>query len=217
MSDTYIKTFTNIYDYSQNLVTPSVTLLAGTGSNPFTILISTIISLRTKDEVTLVATRRLFADGTGPWHVLKLGAEEIARRIFPAGFYKTKAQNIYKIASIILNTHDGTVPSTEVELLQLPGVGRKTMNLVRSEGFGLDSICVDTHVHRISNRLGWVCTTSPEETENSLKDIFPVDYWRKLNHTLVAFGQQTCTPRSPICSKCPVHDQCPQKGVTAQR
>jgi endonuclease-3 len=142
---------------------------------------------------------------------------EIAEAIYPAGFYRTKAARLKEIGRILSVQYGGTVPRSESELLELPGVGRKTANLVLSLGFGLPAICVDTHVHRISNRLGWVTSRSPEETERQLQAVLPKEYWREINGLLVAFGQQTCTPTSPRCSSCPLAQTCPMVGVTKSR
>lgn len=185
--------------------------------DPFKVLISTIISLRTRDEVTFAASERLFAVASTPAAVGLLGESGIAERIYPAGFYRTKAGNIVRICSILRERYDGRVPSTIEELTALPGVGRKTANLVLGLGFRIPAICVDIHVHRISNRLRWVSTETPDQTEKALAAIVPERFWIPMNEWLVGFGRQVCTPRSPRCSRCPLSDQCPRIGVTRAR
>jgi endonuclease-3 len=196
---------------------PAVTEIADRGRDPYKVLISTIISLRTKDEVTREASRRLFDRAATPERMIVLSAEDIAQLIFPAGFYRTKADTILDVSRNILDRFGGTVPDTLDELLSLRGVGRKTANLVLTRGYGLPGICVDTHVHRISNRLGYVSTRNPAETEFALREKLPERYWIEYNDLLVAFGQNVCKPISPLCSRCPVHDLCNRVGVTTHR
>ena len=180
-------------------------------------LVSTMISLRTKDEVTAAASARLLARASGPAALAALSEAVIARLIFPAGFYRTKARHLRAAARLLLQRHGGRVPQSMENLLALPGVGRKTANLVRNLGFGLPGICVDTHVHRISNRLGWVRTRTPLETERALQKVLPRRWWIPVNGLLVAFGQRTCTPLSPRCSVCPIRRHCARVGVTRSR
>lgn len=189
----------------------------GDSRDPFRLLIGTMISLRTKDEVTDGATRRLFERAPNPRAMLGLQREEIERLIFPAGFYRNKASNILEVSRRIATEHGGRVPDTFSELTRLPGVGPKTANLVLSMGFGIPAICVDTHVHRISNRLGWVDTRNPEETEQALRQILPRRLWIPLNGLLVRFGQKICVPVSPWCSRCPLRPDCARKGVKRSR
>jgi endonuclease-3 len=146
-----------------------------------------------------------------------LSERTIARLIYPAGFYRTKARHLRQAGGLLVERHDGRVPDSMEELLALPGVGRKTANLVRNLGFGLPGICVDTHVHRISNRLGWVRTRNPLETERALEKVLPRRYWIPVNGLLVAFGQRLCTPQSPRCSQCPIRARCARIGVTRSR
>ncbi len=141
----------------------------------------------------------------------------IEKLIYPAGFYHTKARNLRKVAALLQERHEGAVPSEMEDLLALPGVGRKTANLVRNLGFGLPGICVDTHVHRISNRFGWVSTRGPEETERALMVVLPRRYWIIINELLVRYGQSVCTPLSPRCSMCPVSAWCARVGVGRTR
>jgi endonuclease-3 len=146
-----------------------------------------------------------------------LPAQRIERLIYPAGFYRTKARNLRAAAALILSEHGGRVPSDMDTLLTLPGVGRKTANLVRNLGFGLLGICVDTHVHRISNRMGWVSTKNPEQTELALMEVMPRRYWITINELLVRYGQTVCSPLSPRCSACPVSQWCQRVGVGRSR
>ena len=194
---------------------PSVSEIARISPGPFQILISTMISLRTKDDVTLAASRRLFGRAPDAGSVTRLSIDEIAALIFPCGFYRTKAVNIQKAAQSVLKA--GGVPRTREELVALPGVGPKTASLTLGLAFGVPAICVDTHVHRISNRIGWVQTTSPEATEAALELHLPRRYWIETNEILVAFGQRICTPQSPRCSECPAAQHCPKVGVTRSR
>ena len=196
---------------------PSVSEIAELNRDPFRVLISTIISLRTKDAVTLASSNRLFSRADSPQAILDLDVEEIEKLIYPAGFYKTKTRNILEISRILLEQHTGQVPSKKEELLALPGVGIKTANLTLNLGFGIDAICVDTHVHRISNRCGWIQTKTPEESEKALELVMPQKFWIPLNELLVSYGQQICTPISPRCSECPIKKECSKVGVTKTR
>ena len=198
-------------------ILPSVSQVAHDRKDPFRILISTMISLRTKDDVTLPASNRLLAKADSPAALADLSEQEIADLIYPAGFYKTKAKNIKRTA-LLLVKNGGNVPADREKLLELPGVGRKTANLVLNLGYGIDAICVDTHVHRISNRTGWVRTVTPEQTEYALMEVLPKRYWIEINELLVSFGQKICTPVSPFCSRCGLrNDFCRQIGVARSR
>lgn len=196
---------------------PSVSTVAADYRDPFRILVSTVISLRTKDRVTSEASARLFARAADPAALAALDTAEIARLIYPAGFYNTKARSLGDIARTLVRDFAGEVPRTREELLSLPGVGRKTANLVLGLGFGVPAICVDTHVHRIPNRLGLVETNTPQQTEAALEEGLPGEYWIEINGLLVQFGQQICTPVSPWCSRCPLADLCPRVGVDRSR
>ncbi|HDQ13344.1 MAG TPA: endonuclease III [Sediminispirochaeta sp.] len=196
---------------------PSVTEVAGISMDPFEILISTLISLRTKDEVTAQAAKRLFARADDPRKMVELGVEEIQRLIYPAGFYRNKARNIVKISEILIDRYQGTVPDSQEALMNLPGVGLKTANLTLSLAFRQDYICVDIHVHRISNRLGWVKTENPDQTEKELQKVLPREHWIEINELFVRFGRSVCTPVSPWCSKCPLDVACPKIGVKKKR
>ena len=196
---------------------PSVSMMGAVKKDPFHILISTIISLRTKDEVTIAASKRLFQIADNPRTMSILPLETIEQAIFPAGFYRVKAKNIHTISSILIDQYQGAVPSDKAALLALPGVGVKTANLTLNLGFGIDAICVDTHVHRISNRLGWIGTNTPEASEKALENIMPQRFWIPLNELLVTFGQHICKPISPLCSCCPLAKECPRIGVKHSR
>ncbi len=188
-----------------------------TSRSPFRLLVACMISLRTKDEVTAEASRRLFEIAPTPNHLAELEEGRIARAIYPAGFYNTKAAQLKEIGRIIRDDFDDEVPASEVDLLAMRGVGRKTANLVLGLGFGIPAICVDTHVHRISNRLGMVSTKTPEQTERALMEVLPRDLWVPINDLLVTFGQNRCHPTSPRCTSCPLEDLCPRIGVTRSR
>ena len=196
---------------------PSVSRIARRKRDPFRILISTLISLRTKDEVTDKASHRLFALADTPAAIEKLPVRKIEKAIFPAGFYKTKARRIKEIAGRLRREYRGRVPDSVDELLKFKGVGRKTATLVVSLGYGKHAICVDTHVHRVSNRLGLVETTRPEQTEFALMEVLPKKYWIGYNELLVRFGQRVCKPISPHCSTCAARRACPQVGVDRHR
>lgn len=200
-----------------NKVLPAVSYVAITKNDPFCVLISTILSLRTKDDVTLKASVRLLDRADSPEKTIKLSAEQIEKLIYPVGFYKTKAQTILKISRILIDKYNGSVPNTVEELLKLPGVGIKTANLTLNLGFGIDAICVDCHVHQISNRMGWIKTKTPEESEKVLQSVMPKKYWIPLNELLVSYGQEICTSVSPKCSMCPENNRCPKIGVDRSR
>ncbi len=201
----------------KELPDPSVTLVGKRWKSPFLVLISCILSLRTKDETTLPASERLFKLARTPQDMLKLTDKRIEKAIFPVGFYKTKTKTIKGICRDILEKFDGKVPAEIDTLLTMKGVGRKTANLVLTEGFGIPAMCVDTHVHRISNRFGYVDTQTPEQTEWVLREKLPKKYWIEYNALLVTWGQNVCRPISPVCSTCPVHSFCARRGVTQHR
>lgn len=196
---------------------PIVTQYADQKRDPFKILVSTVISLRTKDQVTAEATGRLWDLAGTPQAMSRLSEKSIAKAIYPAGFYQVKAKNIKGLCSEILRKYNGKVPSEIDELTQFTGVGRKTANLVVTKGFGKPGICVDTHVHRICNRWGYVSTKTPDQTEQSLRRKLPKRYWIIINDLLVSYGQHSCTPVSPFCSKCTIRSYCRRKGVKSAR
>ena len=196
---------------------PAVSQVSEETRDPFQILISCLLSLRTKDKVTEEASTRLFARARTPQQLLALPLKSIRKLIYPVCFYRTKALRIHQICQHVIGRFQGKVPDTLEELLTLPGVGRKTANLVVTLGFRKLGICVDTHVHRISNRFGYVRTKTPEETEMALRRKLPKRYWIQYNDLLVSFGQTICRPVSPLCSQCPVTEYCPRVGVTHHR
>ena len=196
---------------------PVVTLVASHGGGPFEVLVATILSLRTKDEVTAKAAKRILSRANTPARMLALDKKTIEKLIYPVGFYPTKAKQLHRISRILIEQYNSRVPDTIEALLEFPGVGRKTANLVLVEGFGQEAICVDTHVHRISNRIGYVNTRTPEQTEFALREKLPRKYWIQYNELLVAFGQVLCRPISPWCSRCPVAHMCPRVAVKKSR
>jgi len=185
--------------------------------DPFRILISCLLSLRTKDKTTREASARLFALAHQPATMLTLPLRKIERTIYPVGFYRTKAKSIHAICRRILDVYGGTVPDSIEELVTLSGVGRKTANLVVTVGYGKPGICVDVHVHRISNRWGYVRTKTPEETEQALRRKLPAPHWITFNDLLVPYGQNLCQPVSPFCSKCKLIEYCDRVGVKKSR
>ena len=196
---------------------PSVTGIARRSRSPFKVLVSTVISARTKDEVTGEAARRLFAAASTPRALAALPEKKISALIYPAGFYRTKGKAIRALSAKIVREFGGRVPGTMEGLLSLPGVGRKTANLVLTLGFALPGICVDTHVHRVVNRLGIVRTRRPVETEACLRATLPKRHWIEMNDLLVTFGKTVCTPVSPRCSLCPIARSCERAGVVRSR
>jgi len=197
--------------------TPIVDAMAQQSETPYKILIATMLSLRTQDTTTGPASQRLFALADTPAAMLTLSAETIEKAIYPVGFYKVKALNVLQVSRILLETYDGRVPNTIEALIKLPGVGRKVANLVLTMGYGLPGICVDTHVHRITNRWGYVHTKTPEQTEFALRAKLPPAYWIEINGHLVALGQNLCHPTSPRCSQCPLSGWCDRIGVMRSR
>ena len=196
--------------------TPSVTVIAKK-NDPFAVLVSCIISLRTRDEVTELASARLFALAKLPAELLELSNSKIEKAIYPAAFYRNKTKSLKELCQVLVKEYSGKVPDQLEELLKLKGVGRKTANLTLILGHNKPGICVDIHVHRISNRWGYVKTKSPDETEMVLREILPKRFWKGYNDLLVSFGQNLCKPVSPFCGSCPVEDQCPQIGVNRFR
>jgi endonuclease-3 len=185
--------------------------------DPFKVLISCILSLRTKDDVTTQASKRLFARAETPEAMRNLTKEELETLIYPVGFYHRKAEQILAISRVLIDQYDSRVPDEIDELLKLKGVGRKTANIVVTMGFNKLGVAVDTHVHRISNRLGLVTTKTPHQTEFALRELLPKRYWITFNNLLVMHGQNICTPISPKCSICPITEYCKRVGVTRFR
>ncbi len=201
---------------NKKYIVPIVTIVSMTKS-PFMVLISCILSLRTKDKVTAEASNRLFKLADNPQKMLGLSIKNIEKAIYPVGFYKTKAKRIKEICRVLLDDYEGVVPNEIDELLKLNGVGRKTANLTVTLGYGKLGICVDTHVHRISNRLGLVKTKTPEQTEFALRKKLPQKHWLFYNDLLVTYGQNLCVPISPWCSKCKIFKYCKRVGVKKSR
>ena len=196
--------------------TPVVDLIAVQTRDPFKVLVATILSARTRDQTTAKASSRLFDKAPDIHSLARLSEKEIRRLIHPVGFFKNKAKYLHRLPDA-LKPYDCSVPDELDELLKLPGVGRKTANLVLSVAFDQPAICVDTHVHRIMNIWNFVNTKNPEATEKVLREILPVEYWKKINSILVAFGQELCKPVGPQCDSCLFKGDCPQKGVTPRR
>ncbi|TWJ19642.1 endonuclease III domain-containing protein [Geobacter argillaceus] len=197
--------------------TPAVTIVSQREGDPFKVLISCILSLRTQDRTTGPASQRLFARAGSPAAMAALSEEEIVEAIYPVGFYRNKAKQIRELCGRLITDYGGKVPDEVDELLKLKGVGRKTANLVVTLGFDKPGICVDTHVHRICNRWGYVRTKSPEETEFALRERLPAEYWLSINDLLVTFGQNHCHPVSPRCSTCRLAYLCERIGVVKHR
>jgi endonuclease III len=197
---------------------PAVGVIAGEATDrPFETLVSTILSLRTKDKVTEEAARRLLSRAPTPDAIAALPVAAIEKLIYPVGFYRTKARNLKETCRILLAQHRAQVPRSMESLLQLPGVGRKTANLVLTVGYDDYGICVDTHVHRISNLWGYAKTKTPDETEFALRNKLPRRHWKTYNDLLVTFGQNLCVPVSPWCSRCPVALYCEKAGLKRSR
>jgi endonuclease-3 len=196
---------------------PIVALAAQQNQSPFLTLIGCILSLRTKDQMTAVACEHLFAQARTPEEMLALAPKTLEKLIYPVGFYRTKARVIRGISVDLIEKFGGRVPDNIDDLLTLNGVGRKTANLVVTQAFRKPGICVDTHVHRISNRWGLVASTTPDKTEMALRAVLPRRHWIDYNTTLVAFGQTLCQPVSPWCSRCPIETACPKIGVMHSR
>lgn len=197
--------------------TPVLGVVANQTRDPFRVLVACLLSLRTKDATTATASARLFSLATTPTALRALPVGSIERAIYPVSFYRRKARTLKAICGDLETRFGGVVPSAIEDLLSLPGVGRKTANLVVTLGFGKPGICVDTHVHRITNRWGYVTTRTPDETEQVLRRTLPTQYWIELNDLLVAYGQHRCTPRSPYCSRCKLSRWCRRVGVTRTR
>ena len=218
MKEDQIYVFLRIIEKSIKLLpVPVVGNLAWHDSDPFKILIACILSLRTRDQITSEASERLFAISSDPYILSKTTLKKLEMAIFPVGFFRTKAKQIKAMSHIICKNFKGKTPDTMEELLCLPGVGRKTANLVLTLGYKQPGICVDTHVHRICNRWGYVTTTTPDQTERVLREKLPTKFWIPLNGLLVPFGQYQCTPLSPRCRSCGLEAICEKIGVLSCR
>ena len=213
----FIKTWTILKKQARTLQLPWLESFADLDRDPFKVLISCILSLRTQDKTTGAASVRLFKMASTPEALSRLSIKTIEKAIYPVGFYRVKAGTIKDISREIIQQHGSRVPDTLEGLLTLKGVGRKTANLVLTRGFNKYGICVDTHVHRITNRWGLVSTKSPDKTELALREILPKRYWKDLNGILVAFGQSICQPISPFCSRCKIYSVCDKRGVIKHR
>ena len=211
-----VNTLKSIGRQARGFTIPSVTKIARL-KDPYRVLVSCILSLRTKDKTTIEASRRLFKVAAAPEGMVKLSVARLAKLIYPVGFYHTKSKVILDLSRKMIKEYNGKVPGRIEDLLNFKGVGRKTANLVLGLGFNIPAICVDTHVHRISNRLGWVRTKTPEETEFALEKIIPRKYWIELNTILVGFGQNLCKPVLPLCSRCFVRNNCKRVNVKVSR
>jgi len=196
---------------------PVIGKLAEQGSDPFKILVACILSLRTRDQTTVEASERLFAISSDPYSMSEMDPKKIEKAIFPVGFFRTKAKQIKAMSQKICEDFNGKTPDTIEDLLCLPGVGRKTANLVVTVGHKKPGICVDIHVHRICNRWGYVVTETPDKTEQVLRKKLPQKFWISLNGLLVPFGQNVCTPLSPRCSSCELSKLCPKIAVSSSR
>lgn len=213
----FITSWPSLTKRVKTLKLPWLEQLAAHDHDPFKILISCLLSLRTQDRTTGPASERLFSLAAAPAELARLPLKTIEKAIYPVGFYRVKAGTIKDISRELIDKHGSKVPDTIEGLLTLKGVGRKTANLVLTRGFDKYGICVDTHVHRITNRWGLVKTKTPNETELALRNLLPKRYWKDLNLNLVAFGQAICQPLSPFCSHCPVQQFCRKQGVTKYR
>ncbi len=178
------------------------------GYTPYQLLVATMLSARSKDSTTIPIVRKLFAQYPEPKDIFKLSQPELEQKIYGVGFYHVKAKHLLELSRIILKQYHGIVPSTMESLTSLPGIGRKTANCLLAYAFNTPAIAVDTHVHRISNRLGWVRTKTPEKTELALQKVFPKSRWADINRLLVNHGQRTCQPRRPKCGICPIRMNC---------
>lgn len=200
-------------EYTERVHTPIVDLLKIQTNDPFKILIGTILSARTKDDTTAKVLEKLFSKVQKIEDLDNLELQEIETLIYPVGFYHQKAKYLKLLPEVLKDKFDNKIPKTLDELIQLPGVGRKTANLVLILAFDKDAMCVDIHVHRISNRLGYIETKNPTESERALREKLPLKYWKVYNSILVAFGQNLCKPINPKCNDCPVNEFCQKIGV----
>jgi len=193
---------------------PIVDLVKAQTHDPFKILVATILSARTKDEMTATVCRRLFKTVDKPDDLEKLSVAKIEKLIYPIGFFRTKARHLKQLPRVLRTEFGGKIPDTVEAMCALPGVGRKTANLVVALAFDKPAVCVDVHVHRISNRLGLLTTSTPFETEMALRALLPKRYWKTWNSYLVSHGQTLCKPRNPVCSDCPIRSYCSKIDVT---
>jgi len=209
MDDKIILEIISILDKKKlELGSPVFDLIKIIGNDPFKILISTIISLRTRDEITIQSSKKLFKFLKSPNDIINISVKQISEAIYPCGFYNRKSIQIKQICISLINNYDSKIPDDLETLLTFKGIGRKTANLILSRGFNIPAICVDTHVHRISNRFGYIKTKTPEQSEFKLMNKLPKKYWINYNLILVALGQSICKPINPKCDKCPISKLC---------
>lgn len=208
-----VKIILKLKDETKKFENTLISKVEKDNKDPYKILISCILSLRTRDEIAYKAYKRLFSLAKNPEEMLNLKESEIENAIREVNYYKTKAKRILEISKVLIEEYSGKVPNKIDELLKLNGVGRKTANIVLSYAFGKNAIAVDTHVHRISNRLGVVKTKSPYETEMKLMKILPEKYWKDVNKNFVIWGQNICLPRNPKCNECAIIKYCKRVGV----
>ncbi|MFH1588489.1 MAG: endonuclease III [Candidatus Diapherotrites archaeon] len=211
------KIYAILKKYSKKLQVPVAELIEQETHDQFKVLLGGVLSARTKDETTAKACGKLFKKIKKPGDFEKYSIKEIEKLIYPVGFYKTKARNLKKLGKQLTEEFNSKIPNTLKELILLPGAGRKTANLVLAVAFKKQAICVDTHVHKIMNRMGYVKTKNPFETEKELMQKLPKKLWRKTNYLFVAFGQNLCVPISPFCSKCPIEKYCKRINVKKSR
>ena len=202
------KILTTMLNEAEKRKAPVFTIGKVVRENPYRSLVFTILSARTRDEATLKASKKLFSKYPTIRKLAKADRRKVEKLIYGVGFYRQKSRNIINTAKMLVQDFNGKVPDNMNDLIKLPGVGRKTANVILSYVFSKDSIAVDTHVHRISNRLGWVKTKKPEETEKALMKIIPKKFWKKLNRSMVSYGQTVCIPRNPKCSGCRIRNYC---------
>ncbi len=204
---------TRLQEHFYSVKTPVVDLIQIKTEDPFKVLVATILSARTKDETTAKAAEKLFTKVQKPEDLENIPLDELDALITPVGFHRVKAKHLKELPKVLKAKFGGIIPAEIDELLELPGVGRKTANLVRAVAFKKPAICVDVHVHRICNRWGYIKTKTPLETEMTLRQKLPLKYWLNFNSYLVAFGQNLCTPRKPKCEKCPIAEFCKRIGI----
>jgi len=204
---------TRLQEHFYSVKTPVVDLIQIKTEDPFKVLVATILSARTKDETTAKAAEKLFTKVQKPEDLENIPLDELDALITPVGFHRVKAKHLKELPKVLKAKFGGIIPAEIDELLELPGVGRKTANLVRAVAFQKPAICVDVHVHRICNRWGYIKTKTPLETEMTLRQKLPLKYWLNFNSYLVAFGQNLCTPRKPKCEKCPISEFCKRIGI----
>jgi endonuclease-3 len=203
---------------TKNFVSPAIDqIVKEFGRDPFLLLISCLLSLRTRDVTSVKVSRVLFSRAKTPQEILAIPIAELEKMFHSIGFFRAKARIVRSVCQDLIDRFDGKVPRTESELLSIKGVGQKTANAILGHAFNIPALCVDTHVHQLANRLGWVKTKTADQTEKELKKIVPRENWIELNYLLVTWGQNICTPVRPMCSHCAIAHLCPKIGVTNPR